>query len=138
VNPGFAIDTNIAVYALSEGPKCDAALALLEAGPSISVQLLNEFANVNLRKRRLPWAEIEESLAIINSLAGSIRSIDLEVHRLGRDIARRYRLGVYDSLIISASILDDCDTLYSEDMQHGLVIDGRLTIDNPFLAADPK
>ncbi len=129
----FAIDTNIAVYALSDGPKCDAAWILLEAGPSISVQVLNEFTNVSLRKRKLPWLEIEELLAIINSLAAGIRHIDLEAHQLARDIAKRYRLAFYDSLIIAGALLDNCLILFSEDMQHGLVIDNRLTIANPFL-----
>jgi predicted nucleic acid-binding protein len=136
VSNDFAIDTNIAVYALSEGPKCDLASLLLEAGPSVSVQLLNEFMNVSLRKRNLPWSEIEESLSVINSLATGVRPIDLEVHKRGREIAKRYKFGIYDSLIIAAALLDDCDTLYSEDMQHGLVIDDRLTIINPFLQTE--
>jgi predicted nucleic acid-binding protein len=137
VTAPFAIDTNIAVYALSEGPKCDIAWLVLEAGPSISVQLLNEFTNVNVRKRQLPWAEIEESLLVIQSLVANVRAIDSEVHRFGCDIARRYKLGVYDALIIAAALLDECEVLYSEDMQHGLLIDGRLTIANPFLPTEP-
>ena len=132
----FAIDTNIAVYALSEGPKCDAALLVLEAGPTISVQLLNEFTNVSLRKRRLPWDEIEEALVIIQSLVANVRAIDIEMHRSARNIARRYKLAIYDALIIAAALLDECDVLYSEDMQHGLIIDNRLTITNPFLSME--
>lgn len=131
----FAIDTNIAFYALSEGPKSDKALLLLKEGPYISVQLLNEFANASKRKRNLPWAEIEESLAIIGSLATDIRPVDTEVHRLGRSIAQRYKLSFYDALIIAAALLDECEVFYSEDMQDGLVIEGRMTITNPFLAA---
>ena len=130
---GIAIDTNIAIYAFSEGPKCDAAMLVLEAGPLVSVQLLNEFVNVSLRKRRATWPEIAESLAIINTLAGGIRAVDAEMHRLGRTIAQSYRLGIYDALIIAAALLDGCDSLFSEDMQHGLVVDGKLTIINPFL-----
>ena len=130
----FAIDTNIAIYALSEGPKCDPAMVLLEAGPSVSVQLLNEFMNVSLRKRKLPWPEIEQLLSAINSLASSVRPIDLELHRRGREVARRYGLSTYDSMIIAAALLDECATLYSEDMQHGMIIDGTLTITNPFIS----
>jgi predicted nucleic acid-binding protein len=130
----FAIDTNIAVYALSEGPKSDTATLLLETGPSISVQLFYEFINVNLRKRGLPWSEINESLAIINSLVSSVRPVDIELHRRGCEVSKRYKLGIYDAMIIAAALLDDCDTLYSEDMQHGLVIDAKLTIINPFFS----
>ena len=129
----FAIDTNIAIYAFSDDPKNVTAQALLEMGPFISVQLLNEFANAILRKHLRPWAEIEEMLAIINNLVADIRATDFDLHALGREVAKRHEIGLYDSLIIAAALLDDSDTLYSEDMQHGLIIDDRLTIINPFL-----
>lgn len=132
MSAGFAIDTNIAVYALSESDKAQPALMVLEAGPKISVQVLNEFVNVSLRKRKLPWPEIEESLIIIHSLSSGVRALDDDVHGLGCDLARRYKLSLYDSLIVAAALLDDCDALYTEDMQNGLVIDGQLTILNPF------
>jgi predicted nucleic acid-binding protein len=48
------------------------------------------------------------------------------------DIAARYGFSHYDSLIIAATLESDCMTLYSEDLQHGQVIDQRLTIINPF------
>jgi predicted nucleic acid-binding protein len=130
----FAIDTNIVIYALSEGPKCETATRLLETGPSISVQLLNEFINVSLRKRGLPWSEIDDSLAVINGLVSSVRPIDNELHHRGREVAKRYKLGIYDAMIIAAALLDNCATLYSEDMQHGLVIDEKLTIIDPFVS----
>jgi predicted nucleic acid-binding protein len=38
-------------------------------------------------------------------------------------------------LMIAASALEaDCDTLWSEDMQDGVVLDDRLRIANPFRA----
>ena len=47
--------------------------------------------------------------------------------------AKRYALSHWDSLIVAAAPLAKCDTLYSEDMQHGQIFDGRLTVVNPFL-----
>lgn len=46
------------------------------------------------------------------------------------------RLGYshYDSQIIAAALACDCAVLYSEDMQHGQLIDGTLTIVNPFVS----
>jgi len=38
----------------------------------------------------------------------------------------------YDSLIITASLETECETLYTEDLQHSQKIHG-LTIMNPFL-----
>jgi predicted nucleic acid-binding protein len=132
----FAIDTDVAVYAFSKGARRLIAMDLLNAGPRISIQLLNEFVSVGLRKRRVEWSEIEESLDIITQLAASTRAVSYEVHDLGRIVSQRFQLSFYDALIAAAALLDECDILYSEDMQHGLIIDGRLTIMNPFLTMD--
>ncbi len=45
----------------------------------------------------------------------------------------RYRFSYFDSLILASALTANCQILYSEDLQHGQVIDGRLTIINPFL-----
>ena len=129
----FAIDTNVAVYAFSKDDRRVVAMELLGQGPCISVQLLNEFANVSRNKKTWEWPEIEEALDIILRLSSSSRAVDIGVHELGKNVAQRYKMGVYDSLIIAAALLDGCEMLYSEDMQHGVVIDGTLTIINPFL-----
>ena len=43
-------------------------------------------------------------------------------------------LNIYDAFIVASAVISECDTLYSEDMQDGMVIEGRLTIRNPFVA----
>ncbi|MEO5344322.1 MAG: nucleic-acid-binding protein, partial [Gammaproteobacteria bacterium SHHR-1] len=48
------------------------------------------------------------------------------------DIASRYSLSHYDSLILAAALEAGCSVVYSEDMQHGQQINNRLTIINPF------
>jgi predicted nucleic acid-binding protein len=40
---------------------------------------------------------------------------------------------VYDAMIVAAALLGGCRTLYSEDMQHGLLIDHQLHICNPLI-----
>ncbi|MEP7221084.1 MAG: PIN domain-containing protein [Novosphingobium sp.] len=127
-----AIDTNIAVYAFGQGDKVIRALDVLE-GATISVQVLNEFANVALRKLAYTTAKLDERIDVIRWLVDAIEPIDETTHDLARDITARYKLSFYDSLIIAAALLADCETLYSEDMQHGLIIEGRLTIRNPFV-----
>ena len=130
---GFAIDTNIAVYAFSKDERRIIAMGLLKGGPMISMQLLNEFVSVGLRKRHSPWPEIVEALDLIDRLAKSARDLGFDVHLAARTLAQRYKLSFYDSLMLAAALLDGCDRFYSEDMQHGMVIDGRMTITNPFL-----
>jgi predicted nucleic acid-binding protein len=36
-------------------------------------------------------------------------------------------------MIVASALLADADTLYSEDMHDGLLVEGRLRIRNPFL-----
>jgi predicted nucleic acid-binding protein len=136
VNTPFAIDTNIAIYAFSSGDKRIVAMELIQAAPKISIQLLNEFTSVSFRKRKASWPEIEEALDIISNLCASTRPLGYDVHDLGRLVAQRYELNFYDALMIAAALLDKCKILYSEDMQHGLVIDRQLTIINPFNSTD--
>ena len=45
----------------------------------------------------------------------------------------RYRFSWFDSLIVATALEAGCETLFTEDLQHGQVIENRLTIFNPFL-----
>ena len=98
----------------------------------MSIQSLNEFANVARRKLHFDWDEITANLIAIVDLAENIVPLTFELHQTGIAIAERYRLQVYDGMILAAALEARCDTLYSEDMQHGLVIENLLTISNPF------
>ncbi|WP_374622515.1 PIN domain-containing protein [Devosia sp.] len=126
------LDTNVLVYfAEQHERKYPRSLELLEAGGVASVQVLNEFASVARRKLLLDWPEIEESLLLLRSLL-DIRPIDIETHETGIELAAHHGLHVYDAMIVAAALLAGCDVLYSEDMQHGLLLEGRLRIVNPF------
>ena len=128
------IDTNVLLYLLSEDiRKADLAERLL-LGSQISVQVLNEIANVARRKLNMPWAEINEFLNLIRSLC-VVQTLSVETHEQGCAIAERYSLSLYDAMIVAAAILADCTILYSEDMQHGLHINKQLQIQNPFVEA---
>ena len=125
------VDTNIAVYAAVGGPKAPRALELL-SGATISVLVLNEFVNVALRKLRYDSATIEQLVAELRSQVATIQPVTEEVHDLARKITFCYKLAFYDSALLASALLADCDTFYSEDLQDGLVIEGSLTIRNPF------
>lgn len=133
--PGDFVDTNALIYLASgDARKADRAEALLAAGCTISVQVLNEIANVARRKMGLSWEDTRGFLALIGTLA-TVQSLTPETHAEGLRVAERYRLSVYDGMIIGAALLAGCETLWSEDMQHGLVVDDRLRIRNPFESA---
>ncbi len=130
--PGSFIDTNVLVYLASgEAGKADRAEEILTAGGTISVQVLNEFTNVARRKMRLPWLETLAFLSTIRALL-PVRPITIDIHETGLALAERHGLSLYDAMIVASALDAGCDTLWSEDMQDGLVIAERLRIANPF------
>lgn len=126
------IDTNVLLYLLSQDDeKADRAESLIRTGGVISVQVLNELTKVAHRKLGMSWMEVREFIELICTVC-EVEAMTLETHDEGRRIAERYMLSVYDSMIVAAAVLTECDTLYSEDMHDGLEIDGLLRICNPF------
>ena len=127
-------DTNILVYVVGQKKeRTDTAEALLAGGGIISVQVLNELANVTRKKLRLSWEEIDEALAAIRVLCPSPVPLTIDTHDTGRRIAAKYGYSMFDGLIAASALEAACDTLYSEDLQDGQVIDGRVIIRNPFV-----
>ncbi len=129
------LDTNVLIYAFSEDKaKADAADAILAAGGSISVQVLNEFAHVCRRKLSLDWPEIEARLAVIKTLAGEVAPVSVDMHEKAVELARDHSFAFYDALIVATALGLGCTHLLTEDMQHGRAV-GGLLIENPFLGA---
>lgn len=128
------LDTNILIYAFADDPRAARAEALLGAGFITGVQALNEFANVARRKLGFDWDEVGEALRSVRTLCHTVVPLDLEVHDDGLRISRRYGLAVFDAMMVAAALRSGCDTLWSEDMHDGLMIDGRLRMANPFKA----
>jgi len=127
-------DTNILVYAQQNGAKADKARALLAAGGVLSVQVLNEFAAVARRKLAKEWDEIGEAIEDALALVDPPLPLTVTLHATARAIARDHGLGFYDALIMAAALDAGCDTLFSEDLQHGGAF-GTLRVVNPFRAA---
>ena len=129
-------DTNILVYAQQPGEKGDRARALFASGGKLSVQVLNEFTAVSRRKQVREWREIAEAISDVLTMVDPPLVLTLDLHQSARVLAEGHRLSFYDAQIIAAAIEAGCDTLFTEDMQHGRAI-GGLTIVNPFLASVP-
>jgi predicted nucleic acid-binding protein len=125
-------DTNILLYASSADPiKASRADTLIAAGGVISVQVLNEFVRVAHGKLKRPWTDTLGYLTAARHLL-KVQPLTLDVHDTGLRVAERYNLHIYDAMIAAAALEAGCDTLWSEDMHDGLVIDGKLTVSNPF------
>jgi len=126
------IDTNVLVYAVSDDRKGERARTLLEEDYVLSVQALNEFALAGRRKLDRPWAEVHRALDIFTQRASRVVPLDLAVHRLGLRLSEQYKFAVYGGFMVAAALTAECDILWSEDMHSGLLVDGKLTITNPF------
>ena len=130
--PGSFFDTNVLVYLASgDTAKADRAEAILAEGGVISVQVLNELANVARRKMRMAWPDIRAFLAPLRGLL-TVEPLTFETHETGLTLAERFNLSTYDAMIAASALQADCDTLWSEDMRHGMALGEGLRIVNPF------
>lgn len=130
--PAEFIDSNVLLYFASRDPaKADRAEALMRAGATISVQVLNEIARVGRRKLRLSWDELDEALALLRVVLDVV-PLFASTHDRGLAVARRYGLAICDAMIVAAALEADCTILWSEDMQDGMVVEDRLLVRNPF------
>ena len=96
--PGRFFDTNVLLYVASgDSAKSDQAERLIGVGGIISVQALNEIANVARRKMRLSWAGTHAFLGMIRDLL-PVRSITVAIHEAGLALAERHGLSIYDAM----------------------------------------
>jgi len=125
-------DTNIILYlATDDEAKAGRAEELIADGGVVSVQVLNEFVSVSARKYRRPWLAIEETLTAVCTLC-RVEPLSLAAHQKAVALSRDHGFSFYDALIVASALGAGCDTLLTEDMQHGRVVDRVLAIRNPF------
>ena len=126
------LDSNVVLYLLSgDAVKADRAEVLLRLRPTISVQVLNEVANVCVRKLGMAWQEVGQFLELVRQFC-VVAPLTVEMHDVARRIAERYELAFYDACIVAAASTEGCHALYTEDMHHGLIVEDSLTLRNPF------
>ena len=133
MNDNYFIDTNVLIYALGDDiPKKDIEIGLISVQAMISTQIISEMANVMFRKLKLDYPDIR---TVINKLMEKmeLRIITAHTIQLALSIAERYGYSWFDSQVIASALENDCSMLYSEDLQHGQMIEDRLRISNPFL-----
>lgn len=127
------IDTNILIYAFFDNSKGQVADSILTGGGVISVQILNEYANVCRRKLKLDWNVIQDRIIALRAALPEIISLTVDHHVRAVTLAKEHNFAIYDALLIACALSAGCKRLITEDMQHGRVI-GGLTIENPFAA----
>ena len=136
------VDTNILIYALDprDPAKQSAAQAWLtrcwqERTGRVSAQVLNEFY-VNLIRINGNQFRVRARAEARHLMAWHPCAIDATLIKTAWSIADEASVSHWDSLIIAAAIHQDCETLLSEDLQHGQTFDG-VRILNPFIEKKP-
>lgn len=133
MNDKHFADSNIWIYLFDQDKvKKSTALQMLGQSPIISTQVIAENINVCLKKLKLSLDDAEKHAKNLIQQCQIVliqpSTIDSAVQ-----LAKRYQYSFYDSLILAAALENGCTILYSEDFQHGQVIEGILEIKNPFL-----
>ena len=135
------IDTNVLVYAFdsSELLKQETSRALINRLSSlgcdicISAQVVNEFTRIVTEKIRmpLPLKKLDSYYDLFEQIFNVI-PLSMESSRQALTVREKYGFSFWDSLIVSTALAANCQSLYSEDLQHGQILEGRLKILNPF------
>jgi predicted nucleic acid-binding protein len=129
----FFIDSNIFLYAFSDkdSDKQKVAKEIVLNRSVVSVQVVNEVSKNLLYK--LSFNE-DEILKFIESLYKRhlVAELTKAIFTQASNLRRKYNFSYYDSIIVATALENECNILYSEDMQHNQLIDDKLTIINPF------
>jgi predicted nucleic acid-binding protein len=127
------IDSNILVYLIDNRSKekTQKIQDFLSPDFLISSQVIAENVNVCLKKLRITK---EDTFDFARRILRRFRMVQIteDVLLKSFEISIKYQLSSWDSIIVATALLNSCSTLYSEDMQDGLVIENKLTIKNPF------
>ena len=135
--PAF-FDTNVLIYSVDLGETGKQELAadlveehLVRANGAISVQVLREFYSAS-RKIDNPLSE-EQAREMVRRFA-TFRVLPEDAGTVLKAVRRHQEmfLSFWDALIVEAALKSGADRLFTEDLQHGQVIEG-MRVENPFL-----
>lgn len=131
------VDSNIWLYSLIQ--KRDdhrhqqaATFVLRLSHPVINSQVIREICSNLIKKAGIP----EEQLRVLICRwyqDCEVAPSNASQHLLASRLRVSYSLSYWDSLIVAAALDAGCTKLFSEDMQHGQIIEDCLTIINPFI-----
>jgi predicted nucleic acid-binding protein len=85
------------------------------------------------RKFRRTFRETQDFILSVSPLV-SVRPVTFDVSLQGLRLAERYQLSVWDAVIVASALEAGVEVLWTEDLHHGLIVDGSLRVANPFVA----
>jgi len=130
------LDSNIWLYAFIKGPLVGEKNAIAgelarKTGLVVSYQVINEVCTNLLRKGAFGEDKIREVIDdfFTECTVSALNQDSLTNASLLRE---KHDFSFWDSLLISAALIENVTTFYSEDMHDGMIVSGRMQIVNPF------
>jgi len=115
-----------------EPDKQKTAISFFALRPVISTQVLSEYINVVKRKLNLPKDKIMD-VCLQNIEMCILQPVSMTTLKHARNLLDRYDFQLFDSIVVASALEAGCHTLYSEDLHHGLLVESRMKIINPFI-----
>lgn len=97
----------------------------------LSTQVINEVCVNLLKKTQLAEPDIQALIASFYSHY-TVIEFDQDILTKASALREQHHFSYWDSLIVASALAAQCTLLYTEDMQHGLQVENRLTLQNPF------
>ncbi len=130
------LDTNILIYALAhdsgeKSESCRVALANVRRQHEgvISTQVLQEFYVTATQKIKVKPTLAREMLSRLENF--EVITLSPDLIREAIDCQQLSKISFWDALIVVAAESAHCETLYTEDLNHGQKIRG-VRVENPF------
>lgn len=132
-NNAFAVDTNVLIYLhdKSNPDKRTIAKNILADNPKISTQVISEYLNTTKRLLTISKEDLLFQTAELFQDCDIIRVLPSTLY-MASSLVKKYAFQLFDAVIVAAALEGDCKILYSEDMQHNMVVEQSLTVVNPF------
>ena len=130
------VDSNVWIYTANNDAPLKKSIAIgilqLPRAPLISPQVV--FECINVCRKKLKMSD-EEAFSFAEKLLPvcELVSENGNIVRTALRLCRQAGFQPFDAKIVATALEAGCNLLYSEDMQHKLVINNTLTIINPFI-----
>ena len=130
----ISLDTNVLIYNHETDGDTKQLIAdsLFDKVPVISTQVISEYLNVVKRISKMSKNDLLKICAEWLEYC-QIQPVSLSTIKLAHHLVQKYDFQLFDSIIVASALEAECVILYSEDMHHGLNVEDKLTILNPFV-----
>ncbi len=124
----IALDTNILIYLHDANDSSKRQIAgelVAESIPVISSQVISEYLNVcNRRLKMTKEASLESLMGWLPFC--ELYNVRSDIFTMALRLVKKYKFQIFDSIVVACALNADCSILYSEDMQHNLLVDKKI------------